>query len=211
MTNDLSFSLTAIGSVFSIVDPFAALPIFLGLTEHASPAERRRAGFRASVTCLVVLSLFATAGGMLFRFFGITIPAFRIAGGILLFFVALEMLRAERSRTKTTSEEELDAAKQADVGIVPLGIPLLSGPGAIATVMMLTSSAASPVQHASVYVAIGVVAFASLVIFHFAGQTARWLGTTGMNLIGRIMGLILAAVAVQFVIDGILGAFPKLG
>lgn len=210
MSGDLSFTLTALGSIFSIVDPFAALPIFIGLTGAAPPAEQRRAGMRAAITCLVVLSIFATAGNLLFKFFGITIPAFRIAGGILLFFVALEMLRAERSRTKTTSEEEEDAAKQSDVGIVPLGIPLLSGPGAIATVMMLTGSATTPVQHAAVYVAIVLVALASLLVFHFAVQTASFLGTTGMHLIGRIMGLILAAVAVQFVIDGVLGAFPRL-
>ncbi|MCC6648352.1 MAG: NAAT family transporter [Polyangiaceae bacterium] len=211
MSGDLSFSLAALGSVFSIVDPFAALPIFIGLTGASGPEAQRRAGARAALTCLIVLSVFATAGNLLFKFFGITIPAFRIAGGILLFFVALEMLRAERSRTKTTSEEERDAAAQSDVGIVPLGIPLLSGPGAIATVMMLSGSAATPVQHAAVYVVIVVVAFASYVVFRFAARTARFLGTTGMHLIGRIMGLILAALAVQFVLDGVLGALPGLG
>ncbi len=211
MTGDLSFSLTALGSIFSIVDPFAALPIFIGLTGTAAPEEQRRAGLRASVTCLVVLSVFATAGSLLFKFFGITIPAFRIAGGILLFFVALEMLRAERSRTRTTAEEEQDAATQSDVGIVPIGIPLLSGPGAIATVMMLTGTAATPMQHAAVYGAIAVVALLSFVVFRFAARVAKFLGTTGMHLIGRIMGLILAAVAVQFVLDGVLSAFPGLG
>jgi len=206
----LSFALVAFGSVFSIVDPFAAVPIFLALTGKHALGDRKRVARQAALTCLGVLALFATVGPTLFRFFGITIPAFRIAGGILLFAVALEMMHAKVSHTKTSPAEEADAAAQQDVGIIPVGIPLLSGPGAIATVMMLSGSSSSAMDHVALYVVIALVAGIAWIVLHFASGVGRVLGTSGMNLIGRIMGLILAAVAVQFVLDGVHDAFPKL-
>lgn len=206
----LTFGLATFGSLFSIVDPFAALPVYLALTGRESEASRRRIAARASLTCAVVLSLFAAVGTVLFRFFGITIPAFRIAGGLLLFGVALEMLHAKVSETKTSDAEQEEAARKEDIGLMPVGIPLLAGPGAIASVMMQAGSAKSGLQHASVFVAIGAVALVAWLLLRFASRVARLLGTSGMSVIGRIMGLILAAVAIQFVIDGLQGAFPKL-
>ena len=210
MASALGFSLVAFGSLFSIVDPFSVLPIFLALTGREDEAGRRAIALRAAITCAAVLSLFATIGPHIFKFFGITIPAFRIAGGILLFGVALEMLHAQVSSTKTTPEEAEDAASRDDVGIIPIGIPLLSGPGAIASAMMIAQNAHGPLEHGGVYVAIVAVALLSWLLLRFASVTARLLGTSGMNLIGRIMGLILAAVAVQFILDGAHDAFPKL-
>jgi multiple antibiotic resistance protein len=210
MPSAIGFSLVAFGSLFSIVDPFSVLPVFLALTAQESEDGRRKAALRAAITCAAVLSVFATIGPHIFTFFGITIPAFRIAGGILLFGVALEMLHAQVSSTKTTPEEAEDAAARGDVGIIPVGIPLLSGPGAIASVMMHAQSARGPLEHGGVYAAIVAVAAVSWLLLRFASATARLLGTSGMHIIGRLMGLILAAVAVQFILDGAHDAFPKL-
>jgi multiple antibiotic resistance protein len=210
MSTALTFGLAAFGSIFSIVDPFAALPVYLALTGRESEATRRRIAARAALTCLLVLCTFATLGPALFRFFGITIPAFRIAGGLLLFGVAMEMMHAKVSETKTTEAEQSDAVTKADVGLIPVGIPLLSGPGAIASVMVLSGNVSSPMERGALFVAITLVAAVAWGVLRFASRVARLLGQTGMNVIGRIMGLILAAVAIQFILDGAQGAFPKL-
>jgi multiple antibiotic resistance protein len=141
MATIVSFALVSFGSLFSIVDPFSVVPVFLAIEGDRSPAVQARTALRASLTCFAVLTAFALAGGFIFSFFGITLPAFKIAGGILLFGVALEMVRARRSATRATSEEEHEAEAKEDVGLIPLGIPLLSGPGAIATVIVLIGKA----------------------------------------------------------------------
>jgi multiple antibiotic resistance protein len=206
----LSYTLVAFGSLFSVVDPFAAVPTFLALVgTQARPAQARTA-LRASATCFVVLTLFGLAGQVIFTFFGITLPAFKITGGIVLFGVGLEMMRAKHSGTRGTSEEAIEAETREDVGLIPLGIPLLSGPGAIATVLVLVGKARGLEQRALIFVAIAVVSVASLLTLRSAELLARALGKTGMNIIGRVMGLILAAVAMQFIIDGVHEAFPSI-
>ncbi len=204
----LGTSLVAFGSLFSIVDPFSAVPVFLGLAGGMNERAKNAVALRAAATCFIVLTLFAFAGAIIFRFFGITLPAFKIAGGILLFGVALEMMRAKHSNTRTTPEEEADA--HPDVGMIPLGLPLLSGPGAIAAVMVLAGKARSGGERTAVFVAVLLVAISSYVIFRSAGWMSRILGRTGINVIGRLMGLILAALAIQFVLDGAAEAFPRL-
>jgi multiple antibiotic resistance protein len=201
-------TLVAFGSIFSIVDPFSAVPVFLGLTGTEPRAAQSKTALRASLTCFFVLSVFAAAGAAIFHFFGITIPAFKIAGGILLFGVALDMMRAKHSGTRSTKEEE--AEEREDVGLIPLGLPLLSGPGAIAAVMVLAGNARNAGQRLSVHLAVLGVSLTAFFILRSAGFFARILGTTGINVIGRLMGLILAAMAIQFVIDGATEAFPKL-
>jgi MarC family membrane protein len=187
------------------------VPIFLGLVGDQSKGEQARIALRASITCMIVLGAFAVAGSLIFSFFGITIPAFKIAGGILLFGVGLEMMRARRSETRSTNEERVEAEGKEDVGLIPLGLPLLSGPGAIATVMVLVGKAKSVDQRIALYVAIVVVSLITFMILRSGAFIARVLGRTGINVIGRVMGLILAAVAIQFVLDGIQGAFPTVG
>jgi multiple antibiotic resistance protein len=203
-------SLVAFGSLFSIVDPFSAVPVYLALMGAQPRPAQERTAVRASLTCLLVLTAFALAGTFIFTFFSITIPAFKIAGGILLFGVGLEMMRGKHSGTRSTEEEEREAESKEDVGLIPLGLPLLSGPGAIATVMVLSGKARSLEQRASVYVAIFATALSAFLILRSASLMARVLGRTGINVIGRIMGLILAAIAIQFVIDGGREAFPRL-
>ena len=203
----VSYALAAFGSLFSIVDPFAAVPIFLALVGTQPLPTQARTALRASVTCFVVLTAFALAGGLIFSFFGITLPAFKITGGILLFAVGFEMMRARRSATRGTSEEAREAETKEEVGIVPLGLPILSGPGAIATVIVFVGKARDLEQRASLFVAIAAVSAIALLTLRSAAFVARVLGKTGINIVERVMGLILAAVASQLVIDGLHEAF----
>lgn len=210
MTASLSFGLTAFTSLFAIVDPFAALPVYLALTEGESPEHRKNTALRASVTALSVLVVFAVSGQVLFQFFGISIGAFKVAGGLLLFSVAFSMMNARVSPTKGTPAENADASARGDVGLMPVGIPLLSGPGAIASSMVLSARARSIGDKVALVLAIAAVGLATWLVLRSATRIARVLGLTGMNIIARVMGLILAAVAAQFVIDGLIASFPAL-
>jgi multiple antibiotic resistance protein len=210
MTASLAFGLAAFTSLFAIVDPFAALPVYLALTSRETIVRRHKIALRATVTAISVLLVFATGGQFLFQFFGISIPAFKVAGGILLFAVAFDMMRAQVSATKSTAAEEEDAAMREDIALIPIGIPLLSGPGAIASAMVLSARAHTMADRAALYIGIATVGLATWLVLRGAGTVARVLGRTGMNIIARVMGLILAAVAAQFVIDGIRAAFPAL-
>ncbi len=199
------FALVAFGSLFSIVDPFAAVPVFLALTAKEPELERRRIARRASLTAFAILSVFAIAGSWVFSFFGITIPAFRIAGGVLLFGVALEMVKAQESSTRSTREEVEE--EHHDVSIVPMGMPLLSGPGSIAAVMVLAARCTSFSERLVLHGVILVIAITCWLVLRSAGYVAGALGKTGLNVLSRMMGLLLAAVAVQFVLDGVHEAF----
>lgn len=206
----VTFGLVCFGSLFSIIDPFAAVPIFLGLLGERSPREQRSAALRAALTCFVVLVAFGAAGSFILQFFSITMPAFKIAGGIILFAVGFEMLRAKHSTTRSTSEERHEAQSKEDVAIIPVGLPLLAGPGSMATMMVLAGKAASLEQKLAVFAAALSVCVTAFLVLGAAPLVSRALGRTGINLIGRIMGLVLAATAVQFLIDGVHEAFPKL-
>jgi multiple antibiotic resistance protein len=206
----LTFGLGAFTSIFAIVDPFAALPVFLALTGHETDARRGAIALRASLTVLVVLTVFAACGQLLFRFFGISVAGFKIAGGILLMGIAADMMGAKQSSTKTTPGEEEEAAARHDIGLIPVGIPLLSGPGAIAAVMVTSARADTMPEKGALYAALAVVALVCFLVLRSATAIGRVLGQTGMKVINRVMGLILAAVAVEFVLDGVKLAFPFL-
>jgi multiple antibiotic resistance protein len=201
-TSMSEFSFVAFCSIFFLVDPFAAVPPFLAMTSRADSAARRRMAGRASWTCFIVLSLFALSGSFIFKLFGITLAAFEIAGGLILLLIGLEMLQARRSTQEGVNETEEGAHKQ-DISITPLGVPLLAGPGAISTVMVLMG--ASPTwQHAiPIFVAIAVTALASYLILASADRVRKRMGETGIRIMMRIMGLMLTAIAVQFVINGL--------
>jgi multiple antibiotic resistance protein len=196
------FSFVAFSSIFFLVDPFAAVPPFLAMTDRADPAARRHMAARASWTCFIVLSLFALSGSFIFKMFGITLAAFEIAGGLILLLVGLDMLQARRSTQEDVGETDAGEHKE-DIGITPLGIPLLAGPGAISTVMVLMG--ASPTwRHAiPIFIAIAVTAFASYIILASADRVRKRMGETGIRIMMRIMGLMLTAIAVQFVINGL--------
>jgi multiple antibiotic resistance protein len=198
----LQFSLVALSSMFFIVDPFATIPTFLVLTATDTPDKRKRMAKQAAWTCFGVLSAFAFAGTLIFKAFGITLPALKIAGGLLLFYVAIEMLQARRSGTQEVEEERREALEKDEVGIAPLGVPMLAGPGAISTAMVLMGQSRNWWQTIPVFVAIAVTAIASYYILASADRVRGYLGETGIRVLMRLMGLVLATIAVQFVING---------
>ncbi len=202
MSAALSFFSLCFPALFSIVDPLAAVPIFLALAGKEDRKSQARTAVRATVTAGVLLMLFALLGTQIFHFFGITIPAFKLAGGVLLFTMALEMMRGKHSGSRTTAEENTEAQHKEDVGLIPIGVPLLSGPGAIASVMMWSSRAKQMDQKVALFAAIFVIALVILLTLLFAPRISRLFGKTGINIVTRIMGLILAATAAQFILDG---------
>ncbi len=206
-----SYSVVAFSAIFFVVDPFAVVPVFITITEGDSEEKRREMARRACMVSAAILLAFLVGGGLIFKLFSLTLAAFKIAGGILLLLTALDMLRSMPARTRTSGKELSEAVNKPDVAIVPLAMPLLAGPGAIATVMVLVGKAPNATGRASVYVAIFMVSLIAFGVLRSASLMARVLGQTGINLISRFMGLILAAIAVQFVLDGVLEAFPRLG
>lgn len=200
------FSVVAITSVFFLVDPFAAIPPFLVMTAGADSKTRRRMARRASLTCYIVLTAFALAGGAIFKMFGITLPAFEIAGGLILLLIGIDMLQARRSTQDNPSETE-EGSQKEDVGITPLGIPMLAGPGAISTVMVLMGASPTLVHAIPILLAIAVTALASYIILAGADKVRAKIGETGIRIMMRIMGLLLTAIAIQFIING----FARLG
>lgn len=192
-------------SILFVVDPLAAIPAFLSMTVDDPPEKRHRMALKASLAAGLILALFATAGGMVFRLFGITLPAFRIAGGVILGLAALEMLRADM-RIRGTREEIKEGEEKADVTITPLAMPLLAGPGAISTVTVLMHGATTWNAGLPIYVAIAGTSFITYLLLRLSDRLLKLLGRTGINVLGRIMGLLLAALAAQLILDGIRGA-----
>ena len=190
-------------SVFFLVDPIAAIPTFLVMTDHAEAAQRKHMAKRAAFTCFIVLTAFGLAGSLIFRMFGITLPAFKIAGGVILLLIGLEMLQARRSTTKETPGETEEGSEKEDVGIIPLGIPMLAGPGSISTVMVLVGQAPSWWHTVTILVAIALTALLAYWILAAADRIRHYLGETGIRILMRLMGLLLTAISVQFILNGL--------
>ena len=207
------FSVLALSSIFFLVDPFAAIPSFLAITEGVDAARRKRMARKAASTCFVVLTSFALGGQYIFQMFGIKLPAFEIAGGLILVLIGLDMLEAKRSPTQEATGDTEEGAAKEDAGIVPLGIPMLAGPGAISSVMVLVGQVPTlwNWEMAAVLGAIAVTAFASYWVLAGASRVRTVLGETGIRILVRIMGLLLVALAMQFFVNGLtdLGIIPK--
>jgi multiple antibiotic resistance protein len=205
VSNDLAFVGAVTVSVFAIVDPIGALPFFVALTTGFPEADRRFVGDRAVAVLVLLLTAFAVFGRFLFAAFGFTLQAFEIAGGILLFIVGYEMLQGEVARTKLTEQDRQEAlARREEISVVPLGIPLLAGPGAISTVMIYEGTAGSdPVALLATFVAIAVSGGATWVTFRYGARILDRLGRVGVMALSRVLGLILAAIGVQFVVTAI--------
>jgi len=207
------FSLLALSSIFFLVDPFAAIPSFLAITQHADPARRRRMARKGAITCFIVLTSFAIAGQLIFRMFGITLPAFEIAGGLILLLIGLDMLEARRSPTQETHSDTEEATTKEDAGIVPLGIPMLAGPGAISSVMVLVVQVPTlwGWQMGAILGAIALTALVTYLVLGAAARVRQFLGETGIRILVRIMGLLLVALAMQYFVNGItdLGLIPR--
>ena len=197
------YALLALSSLFVIVDPIAAVPAFVTMTSGNSPGERLRMARMASVVAGFLLLVFAVVGNALFRFLGITIPAFQMAGSVVLLLVALDMVRAQRSRVRHTDEEEAEGMAKEDVAITPLEVPMLAGPGAISTVILLHAKADDWPKRVVLGLAIVAVSVASYGTFVLASRGSRWLAPIAMRVVERIMGLLLAAIAFQFLINAL--------
>ncbi len=204
------YILWAISSLFVIVDPLSTVPAFLAMTPTDTPEARiKMAGLACAVTAGVLI-VFSVAGKWIFKFLGITMPAFQFASSIVLLLVALDMLRAQRSRVHETTEETEAGMEKADIAVAPLAIPMLAGPGAISMAIVLHNQAANIVQRASLYGSILLVCLASYVILRLSARGARWLSPIAMSITVRVMGLLLCAVAIQFMLKAIRDLQPGL-
>jgi multiple antibiotic resistance protein len=207
------FSLLALSSIFFLVDPFAAIPSFLAITESVDPVRRNRMARKGAITCFIVLTSFALAGQYIFQMFGIKLPAFEVAGGLILLLIGLDMLEAKRSPTQEAHGDAQEGAAKEDAGIVPLGIPMLAGPGAISSVMVLVGQVPG-LWHWEMGAILGSIALtclASYWVLAGAGRVRKVMGETGIRILVRIMGLLLVALAMQFFVNGLtdLGLIPR--
>jgi multiple antibiotic resistance protein len=200
------FSSMAFSTIFFVVDPIGLVPIFISMTQADPPEKRVSIAKRASIAAGLILLVFAIFGKIIFSAFGITLAAFRIAGGALLWFIAMDMVRARTTRVKTTPEEEQEGIEKEDVALIPLALPMLAGPGSISTVMVLMGQAKSWLYFIPVFVSILITSVVTYFMLRGAQYLLKYLRQTGMKIIIRIMGMILAAIAVQFIINGIYDA-----
>ncbi|MGE0174869.1 MAG: MarC family protein [Oligoflexales bacterium] len=205
LQKELSFLVSMFISVFVIVDPFAVIPIFIGITEKYTSTERTALSAKSCVIATVILVLFCLLGSSIFKVFGITLEAFQIAGGILLLLLGLAQLNAERRRVK--KEEESESLDRDNISVFPLATPLLAGPGAISTVVLLSSKANNFWQMFLLIVAVALSLFCAFLLLRSAHLLLKVLGRTGLNLLTRIMGILLVAIAIQFIINGVKTAF----
>jgi multiple antibiotic resistance protein len=195
---------------FAVMDPIGAIPIFIAMTVTNSEPERRSMVMRASLTALGVLLFFAVSQMWIFNFFGFTMGAFRVAGGLLLFLIAFSMLSAHEAGARQSEEEKSEGVEKDDISITPLAVPLLAGPATIASVVLAFGQARSVSQHSTVILSLLAVCVASWLILRGASRLSTLLGTSGIKIVTRMMGLILAAMAIQFVAEGLWDLFPVL-
>jgi multiple antibiotic resistance protein len=195
-------------SILTIMGPFTVIPVFISMTEGMSQTQRRRTARKAMFVSASILIVATVAGESLFNVLGISLPSFRIAGGILVLIMGINMLHAKRSGTRATQEELKEAMEKNDVSVFPLGTPLIAGPGAISTVILFSTGRDNSLV--SIILIIVAVLISSLIIYYllrYSHLVYKAMGNTGMNIMMRLMGLILSAMAVEFIIDGIRQSF----
>ncbi|WP_293574168.1 MarC family protein [Phaeobacter sp.] len=197
---DTAFLITSFVTLFVIIDPIGLTPIFIAMTQGMSPQQKRSIALRATLTAMGLLALFAALGEAVLGFVGISMAAFRIAGGVLLFLTALDMLFERRNKRREDRSEEDDFE---DPSVFPLSIPLIAGPGSIATVILLTGQQPGIYGFAMVMGVVFAVLSILLILCLFSGVLERLLGKTGITVVTRLLGMLLAALSVQFVLDGL--------
>ncbi len=207
------FAITVFAAIFAIVNPIGTIPVFIAITQDYTPEQKRRVIKKACIVAASVLLAFGIFGNYIFAIYGITIPAFKIAGGLLLFSIAFNMTRGSVGRTKMTGEEREEALEKEEVGVVPLGIPLFAGPGAITTVMIYISLATTSndivFDLSAIFISILITIAASFFLLRYAEPIFSRMGKSGAGAFTRIMGLLLAAIAVEFVITGSFAAIDS--
>jgi multiple antibiotic resistance protein len=200
---DLNFVLSSFITLFIIVDPIVNVPLFIAILSNFKKSDRKKMVKKATIIAAIILIIFTLAGDTIFRIFSIEMYSFRIAGGLLLFIISIEMLFGRRPHTKSSAEEEEEALIKEDVVVTPLAVPLLTGPGAITTGIVLFHAANGTTNKILLFLDIGLVFLISYFILSRSEKAFEILGKTGTMVIVRIMGLLLAAIAVQFVITGV--------
>ena len=197
-SSDAKFVVLAFSSLFSVINPIEAAPIFVSMTAGRSPGERRRMAFRACLAAAIILTLFAVTGGAIFSLFGITLPAFQIAGGILFTIMGIKTLQGDDERS-----ERGEVVASRDPSIVPIGMPLIAGPGAISTVMVLVGQARDGGHRMALAIAIAANILLTLLFLLAAPTIVSRIGETGQRIVSKIMGLIAAVIGVQFILNGV--------
>ena len=201
--NNIEFFILCFSALFTLVNPIGLVPIFLSMTENCTSNEKGSIAFRAVIFSTCLLILFALIGELIFSLYGITITAFKIGGGILLCKISLDMLESKRTRTKITPKETKEAEGKTEIAYTPLGIPLIAGPGSIASIMILYAQSININQKSILFVTLILVMILTLLILVISRPIASRLGTTGMRVLQRIMGIFLMAIAVEFILSGI--------
>jgi multiple antibiotic resistance protein len=201
---DLKFALTAFATAFTIIDPIGMIPLTLAATVAIAPERRRTVVDQAVIVAAVVMLVMGVIGRALLNYLGITLAAFMIAGGILLFLIAIDMLFARPTGAKRTEEEEREAALTENPAVFPLAFPMIAGPGTLATVLLLVNLAHNDgMRLLTVFAACAVALFITWLFMRGAAKYQHLIGTTGIHVVSRVLGIILAALAVQFVLNGI--------
>jgi MarC family membrane protein len=206
----LSFFITSFISLFVIIDPTGNIFPFLALSSGVGPGKARALAGRACLFAFIILTFFVALGRLVLTFFGISLPAFQIAGGLVLFRIAFDMMEGRGHFNRLDTSSSLAPGDYRDIALIPLAMPLLSGPGAISTVLVLTSRSKNLQDDALLVAAVGLIMLLSYILFSFAARIIGVLKESGLRLLTRLMGLILAALAVEFVISGVKTAFPSL-
>ena len=197
-------------ALLAIVNPLGAVPVFVSLTGGLTEGERRRIVRTTSIAFAVVLIVAALIGESLLNFFGISIPSFKVGGGILLMLMAIAMMQARHTLTRQTPEEAEEAGEKESIAVVPIAIPLLAGPGAISTVIIYAQASYQPVHIALIIFIVLMVSLVTWIALHTANPVGRMLGKTGINIATRLMGLLLASIAVEFIAGGLAQLLPGL-
>ena len=200
---DTTFLITAFVTMFVVIDPIGLAPLFVALTQGRSATARQRIALRACGLGMILLVLFAVLGESLLGFIGISMPAFRVAGGILLFITALDMLFERRTKRREDQAEGSEEDESDDPSVFPLAIPLIAGPGAIASIILLTGQRPGAEGLLMVLGVTALVILLSLGMFMASSLLERALGKTGITVVTRLLGMLLAALSVQFVLDGL--------
>jgi multiple antibiotic resistance protein len=211
MMVDLDEYIKLLAGLLSMVDPIGAIPLFISLTEHRNSGERRRIACVCAMSVGAALLIAHIGGNFWLKFFGIGIPSFQIAGGIVVLFMGISMVKASHDRSRNTPEERVESVDKESIAVVPMAIPLLSGPGAMSTVIVNHNLNPSLNYDVLAVCVIATVALAVLVCLLMAEKIEDLLGTTGMNVITRVFGLIILSIAVEFITKGLAAVFPILG
>ena len=200
---NLEFFILCFSSLFALINPIGIVPIYLSITQDYNKRERDKIAIKAILFSFLVLLLFALIGDFIFSFYNITIHGFRIAGGILLLKISFDMIESKRSRSRTTPTEELEAEEKNDIAYTPLSIPLIAGPGSIASIMILSSEAKNTIDKLTLFATLIIVLIMTFFIFKVSKNLSKNFGKLGLRILQRIMGLILMVISIEFILKGI--------